>query len=109
MEFNVPQSGSNGSPQHPGVEDQYLINVSSIIKHNNGFGDDWAIFDVFSNSQTGLTAIEAQNAYYDIEQSNGGSSITITGYGGALSDITKLNKPTPVQMKEDLEMLLSML
>ncbi len=89
MEFNVPQSGSNGSPQHPGVEDQYLINVSSIIKHNNGFGDDWAIFDVFSNSQTGLTAIEAQNAYYDIEQSNGGSSITITGYGGALSELNK--------------------
>ena len=89
VEFNVPQSASNGSPQHPGPEDRYTVDMSSIIKSDNGSGNDWAVFDVFVNSQTGLTPLEAQNAYYEIAQSNGGNTITITGYGTAISELNK--------------------
>ncbi|NIT59151.1 MAG: hypothetical protein GWN00_23890, partial [Aliifodinibius sp.] len=57
VEFNVPPSDENGNIQHPGPEDVYVVDPNSIIYHNNGDGDDWAVFEVFPNSETGLLPI----------------------------------------------------
>lgn len=83
IQFNVPNSYLNGVIRHPGPEDQYVVDNESIIS-----GDDWAIFDVYANSVTGLTPKESQNNFYFVTndipdpQSNN-VNITITGYGVA--------------------------
>jgi trimeric autotransporter adhesin len=81
VEFNVPPSLPNGTIQHPGPEDQYNVNTASRVFHDNGIGDDWGVFETFANSQTGLTALQAQGAWYDLVQDLGPAIIRITGYG----------------------------
>ena len=84
MEFNVPLSNSNGSWQHPGPEDQYMIDPASLQFVDNTIGDDWAYFGCFPNTETGLTAAEAQGEWYTLAESApavDGQTIRITGYG----------------------------
>lgn len=83
IEFNVPNSTYQGSPQHPDPEDQYSLNLNqgSLNYHNNGEGDDWAVMSVYANSNTGLLPKEAQDAFFQVEQNNGAESIRVTGYG----------------------------
>ena len=80
LSFNVPPSLSNGTVQFPGPEDQYSINQGSFQYTNGGVGNDWGIFSVSDNSQTGLQPIEAQGAF-DVRQDLGPSNIRITGFG----------------------------
>ncbi|HAS45594.1 MAG TPA: hypothetical protein DCS93_34240, partial [Microscillaceae bacterium] len=81
LEFNVPQSNSNGSIVHPAVRHQYPIG-NFVTPYVRGRPEtDWAVFTASANSQTGLTPIQAQNKSYNVVQSAPGSSITITGYG----------------------------
>jgi len=81
LEFNVPPSLSNGTIQHPGPQDQYSINQSTWQFVNGGTGNDWGIFQVANNSQTGLQPIQAQGASFTVVQNLGPSTIRITGYG----------------------------
>ncbi len=84
MQFNVPISSANGSLNHPAPADQYSIDTSSRQFVNGGIGDDWAYFGVFPNTETGLTALEAQGARHLLasEVSDvAGQTIRITGYG----------------------------
>lgn len=50
-EFNVPPSNSNGSINHPPVNDQFPINQSSITFLNGGVGADWGVCLIDSNQQ----------------------------------------------------------
>lgn len=75
LEFNVPQSNSNGSIVHPAPSDQYTI--TSVIEGSY----DWAVFETLPNSQTGLTAIDAQGKSFDVKQVNSAGTIRITGFG----------------------------
>jgi V8-like Glu-specific endopeptidase len=81
LQFDVPPSLSNGTIQHPGPEDQYSINQSNWQFVNGGVGNDWGIFQVFNNSETGLQPIQAQGGSFNVVQSYGGSTIRITGFG----------------------------
>jgi V8-like Glu-specific endopeptidase len=81
LEFNVPLSLPNGTIQHPGPEDQYPADVSTIVGIAGGVGNDWGVFEVFPNPITGLMPREAQNAYFTLVQDLGPDSIRITGYG----------------------------
>lgn len=81
LQFNVPPSLSNGTIQHPGPEDQYSINQSNWQFNNGGVGNDWAVFQVFNNSQTGLQPIQAQGSSFTLMQSLSPPNIRITGYG----------------------------
>lgn len=81
LQFDVPPSLSSGTIQHPGPEDQYSINQSNWQYVNGGTGNDWAIFQVANNSQTGLQPIAAQGASFTVVQSYGGSTIRVTGFG----------------------------
>ena len=83
VEFNVPLSDPDGSNNHPGPEDQYPVDPASLQFVNGGPGNDWGYFGCFPNTQTGLTAAEAQGGTYIMANppSVGSTEIRITGYG----------------------------
>jgi len=84
IEFNVPLSNAEGTPQHPGPEDQYSVDISSKQLQSSGIGQDWGYFGVFRNTETGLTAYQAQGDFFVIADTPppvNGQSINITGYG----------------------------
>ncbi len=81
VEFNVPPSLANGTIQHPGPQDQYVVDDSTIVFTEGGIGNDWGVFKTFPNSQTGLTALQAQGSFYNVVQDLGPATIRITGYG----------------------------
>jgi V8-like Glu-specific endopeptidase len=91
VQFNVPLSSSTGSLNHPPPSDQYSIDTASRQFVNGGVGNDWGYFGVFPNTQTGLTALQAQGSRY-ILASNvnppAGQTIRITGYGTDSSPAT---------------------
>lgn len=81
MEFNVPLSLPSGTIQHPGPDDQYSVDISSKVYVNGGIGNDWGVFEVFDNPNTGLQPIAAQGAAFNVVQNLLPDSIRITGYG----------------------------
>ncbi|MGI9517473.1 MAG: hypothetical protein ACR2NP_10525, partial [Pirellulaceae bacterium] len=84
IEFNVPLSSSSGSYNHPGPEHQYPVDPDSMQFVNGGVGNDWCYFGCFENSNTGLTAFEAQGSSFQLvlpQPVGGGDTIRITGYG----------------------------
>ncbi len=80
VQFNVPLSTGTGSFNHPGPEDQYAVDSSSL---QVGTSDDWAYFGCFANSTTGLTPFEAQSDAFELVPPPGlsGNTIRITGHG----------------------------
>ena len=88
-EFNVPLSTSGGSLVHPGPQDQYSVESASVQDYYYTIGNDWAYFGTHPNSQTGLTAREAQGDEFTIVQPpafSAGQQIRITGYGVDYND-----------------------
>ncbi len=84
VQFNVPLSNSNGSVNHPGPEDQYPADLSSVQGTDGGVGNDYAYFGTFPNSQTLMTPIEVQGQTFVLGTPPlvpGGETIRITGYG----------------------------
>ncbi|MHC4140772.1 MAG: trypsin-like serine peptidase, partial [Planctomycetota bacterium] len=84
VEFNVPLSDGTGAIQHPGPEDQYAVDVSSIQFAYGFDGNDWCYFGTFANTETGLTVLEAQNAFHILADGPppvAGQTIRVTGYG----------------------------
>jgi hypothetical protein len=70
--------------QHPGPEDQYAVDVSSIQFAWGFNGNDWCYFGCFPNTETGLAPIEAQAGFYLLVETPppvGGQLARITGYG----------------------------
>jgi hypothetical protein len=84
IEFNVPPSPDCSTLGRPPLTDRYVINLNSIVKPSSyNVGNDWAIFKVNPNAITGLTPIEAQNAYYFVEQTTTPGNIQVIGYGNS--------------------------
>jgi hypothetical protein len=84
VEFNVPMSEPDGTIVHPAPEDQYATDPESVQYTFTGIGNDWAYFGCFPNSQTGLTAYQAQGEYFILDDAPppvNGQTIRITGYG----------------------------
>ena len=81
VEFNVPPSLPNGTIQHPGPEDQYVVDDATRVFSNAGVGNDWGVFETLPNAQTGMTALQAQGASFNLVQNLGPAIIRITGYG----------------------------
>lgn len=59
VEFNVPKSDARGFPRAAAVKDQYVISTNSLAV--NDANQDWAVFQVLPNSETGLMPDAAQN------------------------------------------------
>ena len=83
MQFNVPLSHPNGSMINPPPEDQYAVDPASVIFDNSGVGRDWMYLGTFPNSNTGLTAWEAQQDAYALttEVPEIGTYVQKYGYG----------------------------
>jgi V8-like Glu-specific endopeptidase len=85
LEFNVPLSNPDASVNHPGPQDQYSVDTSSVQTNGGqGVGNDWTYYGVFANSNTGLTPFQAQGARYTLTLPppfNPNETIRITGYG----------------------------
>ena len=93
LQFNVPASNSNGSLNNPPPQDQYSVDGASIQSNGgNGIGDDYSYFGCFPNSNTGLTALEAQGSSFVISNPpnyQNGQVIRITGFGVDFNDNTR--------------------
>jgi len=83
MEFHVPLSSSSGSIRHPGPEHQYSVDRDSVQSRNSGVGADWMYLGTFPNSNTGMTAYEAQRDAYRLTTTapGRGDFSQIIGYG----------------------------
>ncbi len=88
VEFQVPDSQANGTPVMAAVNDQYPINLGSVVWHyegeNQGLGKDWAMFRCNPNANTGLTAHRGQNAFFRMTReapSTVSGQVRITGFG----------------------------
>jgi V8-like Glu-specific endopeptidase len=82
IEFNVPASDSDGTPNAADPDDQYPVGVSFYAFQEADEGFDWAIMDVGPNSNTGLRAQAVQGSFHltpllpadDV-------TVRVTGYG----------------------------
>ena len=84
LEFDVPNSQSNQTMNDPPPQDQYFVyRWVDWDATGTDTGDDWGVFLVNPNSETGLYPIQAQQKYYEAEQNDNCSSLRVTGYGSA--------------------------
>jgi V8-like Glu-specific endopeptidase len=84
LEFNVPLSDADGSPNFADPDDQYPIDLTSWVRHENGAGDDYSVFDCNVNSDTGFLPVQGQNDFFrtaKVADITTPSTIRITGYG----------------------------
>lgn len=81
IEFQVPKSSPDGAtnPAHP--NDQYPVIRSSIRKEYAGIGDDWAVFKVGPNSNTGKLPGVQQGGYFKLSKNARPSNARVTGFG----------------------------
>jgi V8-like Glu-specific endopeptidase len=83
IEFNCPPSTAGGAIVHPGPEDQYPVDGPSRQTVNGGWGNDWSYFGCNPNSNTGLTAYQAQADFFNtINAPAAANQLTrVTGFG----------------------------
>jgi V8-like Glu-specific endopeptidase len=81
--FNVPLSTSTGALRNPPPEYQYPVQQASIQSTNGGVGNDFATFQTFPNSNTGMAPRIAQGSAYPLASAPTASNQTlrVTGYG----------------------------
>jgi len=90
FELNVPSSLGDGTPVVAHPDDQYPIDRASVQweyggrnSTSNSLGQDWALFRINANPNTGLTPYQVYGEFFRLsqEQPNMNESIRITGYG----------------------------
>jgi hypothetical protein len=96
--FNVPLSTSAGTPMMPPPEHQYAVQGFSVQRQDGGLGADWMYFACWPNSNTGLTAYQAQGARHTLATSaplvaSPPQQIRLTGYG-------TVSEPIPLTWNE---------
>lgn len=82
VEFNVPKSNANGSLNHPAPKDQYVPTTNRKSFQGN-IGNDWGVFTVSPNSETGKMPLEAQGHGLRLAKAVPvvGAKVDIHGYG----------------------------
>ncbi len=88
IEFNVPASNSNGTTVAADPDDQYPVIDASVTNQNAGVGDDWCVFSVGVNSNTGKTPVEKNGvigvldySFFRVTHDNIPVTARVTGYG----------------------------
>lgn len=80
ISFNPPASASDGSVRFPPPEDQYSIIQDSFVFADNGPGDDWGVFRVRDNSETGDQPRD-DRGFFRRQRTLSAQNIRITGFG----------------------------
>lgn len=91
-QFNVPLSLADGTPVFPAPQHQYVVDPTSVQFQSAGLGSDWAYFGCFPNSNTGLTAFQAQGQAFTLASAaapQANATIRMTGNG-------LVSSPTPL-------------
>jgi V8-like Glu-specific endopeptidase len=82
IQFNVPPSNSNGSIQHPGPQDQYVVSTPTVVRVSGGVGNDWCTAKSLRNATSGRHAGEVQGAFFQLGLvTTPPRTIRITGFG----------------------------
>ena len=81
IQFHVPPSLCDGTLVPCAIEDQYPIIFSSRVYQDADPGDDWGIFNVGANSNTGKTPVETERSYYHLSKSLAPPNILVRGFG----------------------------
>lgn len=84
LEFNVPLSDADGTTNFADPDDQYPVDLTSYVRHENGLGDDYSVFDCNPNSDTGLLPVQGQNDFFrtaKVADLTTPATIRINGYG----------------------------
>ncbi|HVS20079.1 MAG TPA: hypothetical protein VMT18_15855 [Planctomycetota bacterium] len=87
VEFNVPPSTASGGTVAAAPNDQYPIDLASVVwrydGEGQGLGKDWAVFSVFPNSNTSLLPHQAYGPGFRMtrEVPGGSATVRITGFG----------------------------
>lgn len=81
IQFHVPLSLCDGTLIPCAVQDQYPIIFSSRVYQDADAGDDWGIFNVGANSNTGKKPTETERSYYHLSKNLIPSYILVRGYG----------------------------
>lgn len=80
LEFNVPSSTSNGVPVAASLNDQYPVTGWDF--EDSGEGEDYNVFSIGPNSNTGLQAHLVQGFFHMTGAvPTEGSTLRVTGYG----------------------------
>lgn len=82
LEFQVPKSSGAGltRPAHP--NDQYPILKTTIRSEDGGYGNDWAVFRLGPNSNTGMLPGVAQGSVFKLSKNRRPTAIArVTGFG----------------------------
>ena len=81
IQFHVPPSLCDGTLVPCAIQDQYPIIYSSRVYQDLDPGDDWGIFNVGANSNTGKTPAETERTYYHLSKSLAPPNILVRGFG----------------------------
>lgn len=89
IDFKVPESDCDGSANFSDPDDQYPLTLVNGFDDGNGaIGNDWAVYQVGTNSNTGKLPYHVQNFFYRLQKDYDPplfDLVDITGYG---SDVT---------------------
>jgi V8-like Glu-specific endopeptidase len=82
FEVNVPMSTASGGQVAADPNDQYPIDTGNVTSIDNGQGDDWTVFGLLPNSNTGQRA-HVQRGFFRMSRETpaNGTTIRVTGYG----------------------------
>lgn len=82
FEVNVPMSTPSGGEVAANPDDQYPIDTGRVTSIYNGQGDDWTVFGLLPNSNTGLRA-HLQHGFFRMSRETpaNGATVRVTGYG----------------------------
>jgi hypothetical protein len=81
IQFHVPPSQCDGTLVPSSIQNQYPIIFSSRVYQNADPGDDWGIFNVGANSNTGKTPVETERSYYHLSKNLAPPNILVRGFG----------------------------
>lgn len=88
LQFNVPASDPDGSLNMPDPEDQYAVNAfvfEAVPRQNDPtetvVGQDWMVFSVAPNTETGQVPGPIQGAFHRVTESASPTSFRVTGHG----------------------------
>ena len=95
VEFNVPTSQANGTTVAPAVRDQYPVIAGSIVSANTGVGNDWAMFRVAPNTQTGLMPRAVQGGAFTLSNTLDPGTVRIPATASMSAPPTRRSGPIP--------------
>jgi V8-like Glu-specific endopeptidase len=83
IEFNVGPSQADGTIVPPAVRNQYRVIADSVVTQTGGtaIGNDWTIFRVLPNTETGLLPEAAQGATFQLSNTENPTNVRVTGFG----------------------------